>query len=142
MCRMQNKRKRSSRSQNRSPQYIRKLKLGIFYFLDSDFNKGSKKLQNTQQQNLVIHNYFFPYKLMKQIFKFSAALLEKESRAFSIIFQKSFRTEMEYISNGKIKVTVFHPRMHKVKERNYFFFQKCFDPDYLYIGRLNFCQVA
>lgn len=74
--------------------------------------------------------------------KFSAALLEKENRAFSIIFQKSFRTEMEYISNGKIKVTVFHPRMHKVKERNYFFFQKCFDPDYLSIGRLNFCQVA
>lgn len=57
------------------------------------------------------------------MFKFSAALLEKENRAFSIIFQKSFRTEMEYVSNGKIKVTVFHPRMHKIKE---FFFLELF----------------
>lgn len=54
------------------------------------------------------------------MFKFSAALLQKESEAFSIIFQKSFRTEMEHISNGKIKVILFHPRTHKVKEMNYF----------------------
>lgn len=76
------------------------------------------------------------------MFKFSAALLEKESKAFSIIFQKSFRTEMEYISNGKIKVTVFHPRTQKVEEINYFFFLKCSDPDFIHIGSLNFCQVA
>lgn len=57
---------------------------------------------------------------MKQKFKFSAALLKKESEAFSIIFQKSFRTEMEYVSNGKIKVTLFHLRTHKPKEINYF----------------------
>lgn len=50
------------------------------------------------------------------MFKFSANL-EKESEAFSIIFQKCFRTEMEYISNGDIKVTLFHPRTRKV--RNY-----------------------
>lgn len=57
------------------------------------------------------------------MFKFSAALLGKERKAFSITFQKSFRTEMEYISNEKIKVTVFHPRTHKVKEINYFFLE-------------------
>lgn len=57
------------------------------------------------------------------MFKFSAALLGKERKAFSITFQKSFRIEMEYISNEKIKVTVFHPRTHKVKEINYFFLE-------------------
>lgn len=51
------------------------------------------------------------------MFKFSTNL-EKESEAFSIIFQKCFRTEMEYISNGEIKVILFHPRTRKVK--NYF----------------------
>lgn len=60
------------------------------------------------------------------MFKFSAALLEKEKKPFSIIFQKSFRTEMEYISNGKIKVTVFHLRTHKVKEIIFFFFLEVF----------------
>lgn len=53
------------------------------------------------------------------MFKFSANLLKKgESEVFSIIFQKSFRTEMEYISNGEIKVILSHPRTRKV--RNYF----------------------
>lgn len=54
------------------------------------------------------------------MFQFSAALLEKESEPFSIIVQKSSRTEMEYISNGKIKVILLHPGTHKVKESNYF----------------------
>lgn len=54
------------------------------------------------------------------MYKFSVALLKKESEVFSIIFQKRFRTEMEYISNEKIKAILFHPRAHKVKEINYF----------------------
>jgi len=54
------------------------------------------------------------------MFKLSAALLEKGSEAFYIIFQKSFSTKMKYISNGKIKVILLHPRTHKVKEINYF----------------------
>lgn len=54
------------------------------------------------------------------MFQFSATLLEKESEPFSIIVQKSSRTEMEYISNGKIKVILLHPGTHKVKESNYF----------------------
>lgn len=46
-------------------------------------------------------------------------LILKKSQAFCIIFQKSFSTEMEYISNGKIKVISSHPRTHK--GRNYFY---------------------
>lgn len=60
----------------------------------------------------------------------------KKSQAFYIILQKSFGTEMEYISNGKIKVISSHPRTQKV--RNYFspevfwsWFLIHWKPDYL-----------
>lgn len=45
---------------------------------------------------------------------------QREVKLFPpLIVQKSKGTEMEYISNGKIKVTLFHPRTHRVKEHNY-----------------------